>query len=59
MLTAAPESVPCSFNTAVVDERTSLVSVISEEECILHFELVLQIDPHSLAALQRTKFSKA
>ena len=59
MLTAAPESVPCSFNTAVVDERTSLVSVISEEECIVHFELVLQIDPHSLAALQRTKFSKA
>ena len=58
-LTAAPESVPCSFNTVLVDERTSLTSVISEEECIVHFELVLQIDPHSLAPLQRTKFSKA
>ena len=30
-LTAAPESVPCSFNTVLVDERTSLTSVISEE----------------------------
>ena len=58
-LTAAPESVPCSFNTVLVDERTSLTSVISEEECIVHLEPVLQIDPHSLAPLQRTKFSKA
>ena len=56
-LAAASESVPCSFNTALVDERTSLASGISEEEGIVHFEPVLQIDPRSLAPLQLTKFS--
>ena len=57
-LAAAPESVPCSF-TALVDERTSLASGISEEEGIVHFEPILQIDPRSLAPLQLTKFSRA
>ncbi len=57
-LAAASESVPCSFNTALVDERTSLASGISEEEGIVHFEPVLQIDPRSLAPLQLSKFSK-
>ena len=33
--------------------------MISEEECIVHFEPVLQIDPRSLAPLQLTKFSRA
>ena len=58
-LAAAPESVPCSFNTALVDERTSLASGISEEAGIVHFEPILQIDPRSLAPLQLTKFSRA
>ena len=58
-LAAASESVPCSFNTALVDEGTSLASGISEEEGIVHFEPVLQIDPRSLAPLQLTKFSRA
>ena len=57
-LAAASESVPCSFNTALVDEGTSLASGISEEEGIVHFEPVLQIDPRSLAPLQLSKFSK-
>jgi len=57
-LAAAPESVPCSFNTALVDERTSLASGISEEEGTVYFEPVLQIDPVSLAPLQLSKFSK-
>ncbi len=55
-LAAASESVPCSFNTALVDERTSLASGISEEEGIVHFEPILQIDPRSLAPFQLTKF---
>ena len=58
-LAAASESVPCSFNTALVDERTSLASGISEEAGIVHFEPILQIDPRSLAPLQLTKFSRA
>ena len=36
-------------NTARVDEGTSLASGISEEEGIVHFEPVLQIDPRSPA----------
>ena len=47
------------FLPALVDERTSLASGISEEEGIVHFEPVLQIDPRSLAPLQLTKFSRA
>lgn len=57
-LAAASESVPCSFNTGLVDEQTSLASGISEEEGTVYFEPVLQIDPVSLAPLQLSKFSK-
>ena len=57
-LAAASESVPCSFNTALVDEQTSLASGISEEEGTVYFEPVLKIDPVSLAPLQLSKFSK-
>ena len=58
-LVAAPESISCSFNRSLVDERTSLASGISGEKGIVHFEPVLQIDPRSLAPLKRTKFSRA
>ena len=55
-LAAAPESVPYSFKYGPVDEGTSLASGISEEEGIVHFEPVLQIDPRSPAPFQLTKF---
>ena len=58
-LAATPESVPCSFNTVLVDKRASTASGISEEEAIVHFEPVLQIDPRSPAPLQLTEFSRA
>ena len=50
---------PFLVPSALVDERTSLGSGISEEEGIVHFEPILQIGPRSLAPLQLTKFSRA
>ena len=59
VLAACNELQSCPFNAAKVDDRLAHRAGISEEEDIVHFEPVLQIDPVSLAPLQLIKFSKA
>ena len=56
VLAACNELQSCPFNAAKVDDRLAHHAGISEEEDIVHFEPVLQIDPVSLAPLQLTKF---